>query len=62
MAGKLQGLRTLIYPVDDLDAAKSWWSSFLGAEPYFDETFYVGFDIGGYELGLLPGQDSSEGA
>ena len=62
MAGKLQGLRTLIYPVDDLDAAKSWWSSFLGAEPYFYEVFYVGFNIGGYELGLLPGQDPSEGA
>lgn len=26
----------------------------LLTEPYFDEPFYVGFNIGGYELGLQP--------
>jgi predicted enzyme related to lactoylglutathione lyase len=25
-----------------------------GKEPYFDEPFYVGFDVGGFELGLQP--------
>ena len=50
----LKGLRTVIYKVDDLDAAKEWYSSLLGYGPYFDEPFYVGFNVGGYELGLDP--------
>lgn len=48
------GLRTTIYKVSDLDAAKEWYSKAFGTPPYFDEPFYVGFNIGGYELGLLP--------
>jgi lactoylglutathione lyase len=48
------GLRTCIYMVGDLDEAKAWYAKAFGVEPYFDEPFYVGFDIGGYELGLLP--------
>ena len=57
----LLGLRSLIYPAPDLAAAKEWWTAVLGVEPYFDEPFYVGFDIGGYELGLDPGADPEEG-
>lgn len=48
------GLRTAIYPVDDLPRAKAWYSSVLGIQPYFDEPFYVGFNVGGWELGLNP--------
>lgn len=44
-------LRTVIYHVDDLDAAKDWYTRILGLEPYFDEPFYVGYNVGGYELG-----------
>ncbi|MBP9663117.1 MAG: VOC family protein [Pyrinomonadaceae bacterium] len=55
----LQGLRTVSYKVDDLAAAKKWYTSLLGFGPYFDEPFYVGFNVGGYELGLDP---DSEGA
>lgn len=50
----LQGLRTVIYKVDDIGKAKEWYSSLLGFGPYFDEPFYVGFNVGGYELGLDP--------
>lgn len=49
-----QGLRTAIYHVDDLQKAKEWYSEVLGRGPYFDEPFYVGFNVGGYELGLDP--------
>lgn len=49
-----QGLRTAIYHVGDLDRAKEWYTSVLGVRPYFDEPFYVGFDVGGFELGLQP--------
>ena len=49
-----QGLRTVIYHVDDLDKAKAWYAEVLGVTPYFDEPFYVGFNVGGFELGLDP--------
>ena len=48
------GLRTAIYPAPDLAAAKRWYTAVLGQPPYFDEPFYVGFAVGGFELGLLP--------
>lgn len=49
-----QGLRTVIYRVPDLGKAKAWYTDAFGVAPYFDEPFYVGFEIGGYELGLHP--------
>ena len=48
------GLRTAIYPVPDLERAKAWYSQLLGQPPYFDQPFYVGFSVGGFELGLVP--------
>jgi catechol 2,3-dioxygenase-like lactoylglutathione lyase family enzyme len=55
------GLRTVIYPSPDLAAAKAWFSGVLGFGPYFDEPFYVGFNVGGYELGLDPNADVGAG-
>ncbi len=52
----MQGLRSLIFDVDDLSGAKRFYSEVLGVAPYFDEPFYVGFDVGGYELGLRPAE------
>ncbi|OGT79674.1 MAG: bleomycin resistance protein [Gammaproteobacteria bacterium RIFCSPLOWO2_02_FULL_61_13] len=48
------GLRTAIYPAPDLVRAKAWYEQVLGMKPYFDEPFYVGFSVGGFELGLIP--------
>jgi len=48
------GLRTAIYPVSDIGKAKAWYAQVLGVAPYFDQPFYVGFSVGGFELGLLP--------
>jgi len=50
----LQGLRTVVYGVPDIDKAKSWYTEALGIEPYFAEDFYVAFNVGGYELALDP--------
>ena len=47
-------LRTIIYHVDDLQKAKKWYTLVTGKQPYFDESFYVGFDFNGFELGLDP--------
>ena len=50
----LQGLRTVVYGVSDIDEARRWYTKALGIEPYVAEPFYVGFNIGGYELALDP--------
>ena len=55
------GLRTLIYPAPNLAEAKAWFTTVLGKPPYFDEPFYVGFNVGGYELGLQPDLPTDEG-
>jgi predicted enzyme related to lactoylglutathione lyase len=49
-----KGLGTVIYSVPDLDRAKAWYARAFAQEPYFDQPFYVGFNIAGYELGLDP--------
>ena len=54
MKKSILGLRTCIYKVGDLQKAKAWYAKVFETEAYFDEPFYVGFNIGGYELGLLP--------
>lgn len=53
-----RGLRTAIYAVADLTAAKAWYADVLERAPYFDEDFYVGFNVGGFELGLVPEPDA----
>lgn len=54
------GLRTVIFKIknEDLEDAKKWYSQVLGKGPYFDEPFYVGFNVGGFELGLDPSDNS----
>lgn len=48
------GLRTTIYTVEDIKKATEWYSEAFGTTPYFNEPYYVGFNISGYELGLQP--------
>ena len=54
MSTTILGLRTVCYKVSDIDKAKAWYTDAFKTQPYFDEPFYVGFNIGGYELGLQP--------
>jgi catechol 2,3-dioxygenase-like lactoylglutathione lyase family enzyme len=56
------GIRSVIYPAPDISAARDWFAHLLGIQPYFDEPFYVGFNLGGYELGLEAGADIARGA
>jgi predicted enzyme related to lactoylglutathione lyase len=48
------GLRTVIYPVKDLARAKKLYSRLLGVQPTTDEPYYVGFSVGGQDVGLDP--------
>lgn len=51
-----KALMTVTYPVSDLARAKAWYAQAFGVAPYFDEPFYVGFAVAGYELGLMPAE------
>ena len=56
----VKGLATAIYKVPDLGRAKAWYAKAFEQQPYFDQPFYVGFNIGGYELGLDPDPTSGK--
>ena len=53
------GLRTAKYSTPDVAKAKAWYAEVLGFPPYFDEPFYVGFNVGGFELGLVPDESAA---
>jgi predicted enzyme related to lactoylglutathione lyase len=54
MSTPMLGLRTTVNKVADLAKAKDWYTDVFQVSPYFDEPFYVGFNVAGYELGLMP--------
>lgn len=60
MEKNILGLRTVIYRVSDLETATNWYSQAFKTTAYFNEPFYVGFDIAGYELGLQPEEKRTE--
>ena len=50
-------INSLVVPVSDLDAAKAVYGALLGT-PHTDTPYYVGYDVGGFEVSLAPGQDT----
>jgi predicted enzyme related to lactoylglutathione lyase len=50
-------ISSLVVPVSDLDAAKAVYGALLGT-PHTDTAYYVGYDVGGFEVSLAPGQDT----
>ena len=55
----IKGLATVIYHVSNIDRAREWYAAAFQQAPYFDQPFYVGFNIGGYELGLDPNPEGT---
>ncbi len=55
------GLRSLIHPTSDLATSKNFFTAMLGQEPYFDQPGYVGYNVGGFELGIWPPGDPALG-
>jgi lactoylglutathione lyase len=54
------GIRTVIYEVNDLEKAIEWYSKAFKIKPYVTTPEYVGFNIRGYELGLMPEHEMSQ--
>jgi predicted enzyme related to lactoylglutathione lyase len=50
-----EGVKTIIYPVQDLDKAKALFNELLGVEPQLDEPYYVQWNVDGQAIGLDPG-------
>jgi predicted enzyme related to lactoylglutathione lyase len=56
MTGSItQGIRTVLHPVSDLQAAKAVYTALLGVPPQADSPYYVGYDVEGQQIGLVPG-------
>jgi predicted enzyme related to lactoylglutathione lyase len=51
----VQGIKTVLHPVSDLDAAKAVYTALLGIPPQADSSYYVGYDIADQHIGLVPG-------
>ena len=51
----VQGIKTVLHPVSDVEKAKAVYSALLGVAPQADSPYYVGFDVAGQHIGLLPG-------
>jgi predicted enzyme related to lactoylglutathione lyase len=49
-----EDVKTIMYPVTDLANAKTLYGKLVGVEPYMDEAYYVGFNVGGQDIGLDP--------
>lgn len=49
-----KGVKTIIYPVKDVNQSKTLFGKLLGVEPYADQPYYVGFKIGDQDIGLVP--------
>jgi predicted enzyme related to lactoylglutathione lyase len=50
-----QGIKTVLHPVSDLDAAKRMYAALLGVQPQTEGSYYVGFEAAGQHIGLVPG-------
>lgn len=48
----------IVYPVNDIEQAKTFYGTFLGVEPYVDSPYYVGYKVGELEVGLDPNAEA----
>jgi predicted enzyme related to lactoylglutathione lyase len=50
----VEGIKTVLHPVSDLAAAKAVYTALLGTEPMADSPYYVGYEVAGQQIGLVP--------
>jgi predicted enzyme related to lactoylglutathione lyase len=51
----VQGIKTVLHPVSDVEKSKAVYTALLGMPPQTDSPYYVGFDVAGQHIGLVPG-------
>ena len=51
----VQGIKTVLHPVSDVEKAKAVYTALLGIEPQHDSPYYVGYEVAGQHIGLVPG-------
>lgn len=49
-----EGVKTVIYPVNDIAKTKALFNVLLGVEPLMDEVYYVGYRVADQDIGLDP--------
>ena len=49
-----EGIKTVLHPVTDLAASKAVYTALLGVEPSSDAPYYVGYEVAGQQIGLVP--------
>ncbi|MBG0564584.1 VOC family protein [Actinoplanes aureus] len=47
-------IKTVLHPVADLTKAKAIYTALLGVAPQADGEWYVGYDVEGQHIGLVP--------
>ena len=52
-----KSIKLFVYPVKDIGKAKTFYSKFLGVEPYVESPYYVGYRVGDQEIGLAPNSE-----
>jgi predicted enzyme related to lactoylglutathione lyase len=50
-----EGIKTVLHPVTDLEKAKPVYTALLGVPPMADSPYYVGYEVAGQQIGLVPG-------
>jgi predicted enzyme related to lactoylglutathione lyase len=50
-----EGIKIVLHPVTDLERAKAVYTALLGLAPQADSPYYVGYDVAGQQIGLVPG-------
>jgi predicted enzyme related to lactoylglutathione lyase len=50
-----EGIKIVLHPVSDLGKAKAVYTALLGIQPQADAPYYVGYDVAGQHIGLVPG-------
>jgi predicted enzyme related to lactoylglutathione lyase len=53
-ASSTEGIKTVLHPVSDLEAAKAVYTALLGGPPQTDSSYYVGYEVAGQQIGLVP--------
>ena len=53
----MKDVTLITYPVTDMAKAKRFFRELIGADPYADSPYYVGYKSGNVEIGLVPNKE-----